>query len=97
MTNRKYNLDLKKAVNKGMDQVKKTANNANEFVYSTSEDVVDFSIKSGAEWQEVSEKAIKAGLKLSANQQDIMFDALEVVKGQIIKSGKRFKHLFSKN
>lgn len=90
-------VNLNEQINRGMSQVKKTAKNANEFVYETSEEVVDFSIKRGAEWQNVADKAIKGGLRLAANQQDLMFDTLEIVKKQLTQGGKRFSGLFSKN
>lgn len=97
MAKKAIELNVNKQLDKGIAQVKNAAKNANDFVYNTSEDVIDFSIKRGAEWQSVSEKAIKGGLKLAANNQDLMFDTLEVIKGQIIGGTKRFKNLFSKN
>ena len=81
----------------GFDQVKEVAGKANNFVYETSEDLVEGALKRGSEWQEVSEKAIKGGLKLAANQQDLIFDTLELMKGQFIKGRKRFGSLFSNN
>ena len=90
-------VDINKTFNKGLDQVKEAAKNTNDFIYETSEDIVDFGLKRGAEWQSVATKAINGGLKLAANQQDLVFDSLEMVKGQIIKGSKRFKSLFSNN
>ena len=84
-------------INNRFDQVKEVAGKANNYIYETSEDIVDGVIKRGTEWQDVSEKAIKGGLKLAANQQDLIFDTLEVVKGQFVKGRKRFSSLFSKN
>lgn len=97
MAKRIINIDINNPINGGLDQVKEVAKKTNDFVYNTSEDVVDFSIKRGAEWQNVAEKAIKGGLKLAANQQDLVFDTLEIFKGQFKKSSKRFSSLFSKN
>jgi len=97
MAKKSANININNTVNKGLDQVKEAAKNANDFVYETSEGVVDFSIKRGTEWQGVAEKAIKGGLKLAANQQDLVFDTLEMVKGQFKQGSKRFKTLFSKN
>lgn len=90
-------INITEELNKGLNQVKEVTKNTNEFVYETSEDVVDFTVKRSAEWQNVTEKAIKGGLKLASNQQDLIFDTLEVIKGQIVGSGKRFRALFSKN
>lgn len=97
MAKKIIDINMNNQINKGLEQVKEAAKNTNDFVYNTSEDVVDFSIKRSAEWQAVSEKAIQGGLKLAANQQDLMFDTLEAIKGQIIGGSKRFKNLFSKN
>lgn len=77
--------------------IKSTAKNLNNFAFETTEVVVDEIIEKSAQWQKVADKAIKAGLKLSANQQDLTFKALETMKGQIKGSSKRFKGLFSKN
>ena len=77
--------------------VKSTAKNLNNFAFETTEVVVDEIITKSAQWQKVADKAIKAGLKLSANQQDLTFKTLETVKGQMKVSSKRFKGLFSKN
>ena len=77
--------------------IKSTAKNLNNFAFETTEVVVDEIIEKSAQWQKVADKAIKAGLKLSANQQDLTFKALETMKGQLKDSSKRFKGLFSKN
>ena len=93
ITDRKINEEL----NKGFNQVKEATKNANDFVYNTSEDVVNFTLKRSTEWQGVTEKALKGGLKLAANQQDLIFDTLETIKDQFQGGRKRFKALFSKN
>ena len=77
--------------------IKATAKNLNNFAFETTEVVVEDILDKSAQWQKVADKAIKAGLKLSANQQDLTFKALESMKGQLIGSSKRFKGLFSKN
>lgn len=77
--------------------IKGTTKNVNAFVLETSEEVIESAIEKGLEWQDVSEKAIKGVLKLSENQQDVVFKALETVKGSLIKGGKRFKEVFSNN
>jgi len=84
-------------VNNSVDAAKKAAKKANNTVYNTTTDVVDFSINRGTEWQNVTEKAIKGGLKLAANQQNLIFDALFSMKGQLKYSTKRMTSLFSKN
>jgi hypothetical protein len=65
----------------------------NKFVLDTAEDVVDMGIKRTADWQVVAEKAIQGGLKVSAKQQDLVFDALESVKSQIVAGKKQMTKL----
>lgn len=65
----------------------------NKFVIDTTEEVVDMGIKRTAEWQGVAEKAIQGGLKVSAKQQDLVFDALESVKGQVVNGKKHMTKL----
>jgi hypothetical protein len=77
--------------------IKATTKNVNAFVIETSEEVIDSAIERSLQWQEVSEKAIKGGLKLAEMQQDVMFKALETVKGSLIKGSRRFKSVFSNN
>ncbi len=77
--------------------IKATTKNVNAFVIETSEEVIDSAIERSLQWQEVSEKAIKGGLKLAEIQQDVMFKALETVKGSLIKGSRRFKSVFSNN
>lgn len=79
------------------EKFKNTAKDINEFALDTTEEIVDIAIVRGEQWQKVADKAIKGGLKLAENQQDIMFDTLEVIKGQLQGSTKRFRNLFSKN
>lgn len=90
---RQFKVDL----NKGFEQVKETVGKTNDFIYETSEDLVEVTIKRTGDWQEVQEKAVKGGLKLVATQQDLIFDTLEMVKSQMLHGRKRFKSLFSKN
>lgn len=84
-------------VNKGLEQVKNTAKNLNTNALEVADGLVETTLANSKEWQGVAEKAVKGGLKLAEKQQDIMFDTLEAVKGQMIKSANRFKGLFSVN
>jgi len=77
--------------------IKATTKNVNTFVIETSEEVIDTAIERSMQWQEVSEKAIKGGLKLAEIQQDVVFKALESVKGSLIRGSRRFKGVFSNN
>lgn len=84
-------------INKGFEAVKDTTKNINEFALETSSEVLEATFNTAGLWQGVAEKAIKGGFKLARKQQDITFDALETVKGQIVESRKRFTKLFSNN
>lgn len=97
MAKKTNNKDFAKTMDKRFEQVKNVASDANKFVYETADEIVDGAVKRGEEWQGVAEKAIKGGLKLASNQQDLVFDTLEVVKGQFKAGTKRFRALFSNN
>jgi len=97
MAKKTANIDISNTINKGLKQVKDATKNANDYLLETSEEVVDFGLKRSTEWQGVAEKAINGGLKLTAKQQDLVFDSLEMVKSQVVRGSKRFKTLFSKN
>lgn len=86
-----------KTADTALGQVKSITKTANEFLLDTSDEVITTTFKRGAQWQKLGEKTMHGGLELVATQQDLMFDTLEVVKGQFIKSRKRFQTLFSKN
>jgi len=88
-----FNLDL----NKGMNKIKETTKDVNDFVLETSEDLVEGALKTSTEWTSVTEKAVKGGLKLAETQQELVFETLETLKGQLMESRNRFKVLFSKN
>ncbi len=70
---------------------------ANDFVLESTDDAFKVALKRTSDWQAVGEKALQGGLKLAANQQDLMFDTLDVFKTQIKKGQKRFSSLFSNN
>lgn len=89
--------DFKLDVNKGFNKIKEATKDVNDFVLETSEDIVEGAIKRSEEWTSVTEKAVKGGLKLAETQQDLVFQTLESIKGQIVEGRQRFKHLFSKN
>ncbi|MFT4535689.1 MAG: hypothetical protein ACI9P5_003059 [Saprospiraceae bacterium] len=89
MANNKSN----KAANTFVEAAKERIVMFNKFVIDTAEEVVDMGIKRTADWQGVAEKAIQGGLKVSAKQQDLVFDVLESVKGQIVTGQKKLTKL----
>jgi hypothetical protein len=89
MANNKSN----KVANTFVEAAKERIVMFNKFVFDTAEEVVDMGIKRTTEWQGVAEKAIQGGLKVSAKQQDLVFDVLESAKTQIINGKKRMTKL----
>jgi len=87
------NMDLSKVV----DKVKEGATDVNEFMLENSEELVKETVVRGEQWQDVAAKAVKGGLKLTANTQDMVFDTLDTLKDQIIDGRSRVKNLFSRN
>ncbi|NRB46157.1 MAG: hypothetical protein HRU41_00680 [Saprospiraceae bacterium] len=79
------------------EKIAKAAKDVNEYALKTATEVVDGAIENSEKWQGVATKAVKGGLKLAAKQQDIVFNTLETVKGQLSESASRFKKLFSNN
>jgi len=78
-------------------KVKDGAKEMNDFMLENSEALVNEAIVRGEQWQDVAAKAVKGGLKLTANTQDIVFDTLDSLKGQFKDGSKRFRTLISKN
>lgn len=84
-----------KTVNSAIDSTKKVASKTNEFALNTTEDVVLGTINVAGQWQKVQDKALKGGLKLMANQQDLMFSTLELFKAQLLQGKKRMTKIFA--
>lgn len=84
-------------VKAGVKAAKKIVRNANDAALDITEDIVEGTLARGPEWQNIAEKSVKGGLKLAAKQQDILFDSLEMIKGEYVRNRKRFGKLFSWN
>ena len=80
-----------------LDTVKVTAKKVNKLALETADEVVEGVFSNGEKWQNVAAKAIKGGMHLAGRQQEIVFDTLETVKGQLSQSANRFKKLFGNN
>ena len=89
--------NVKNRAFKAFDNVKVMAGKTNDFALKTAEEVVTEMIDAAAKWQQLSAKAVKGGLKVADTQQNMVFDALEMAKGHIVKGVERSKTLFSKN
>lgn len=80
-----------------LDTVKTTAKKVNKVALETADNVVEGVFDNGEKWQNVAAKAVKGGLHLAGRQQEIVFDTLETVKGQLSQSAIRFRKLFGNN
>lgn len=91
----KTKVNISGKVSKAFETAKNKAKNANEFALKTTEDVVTESITVATQWQQVTDKALKSGIKLMENQQNIIFDALDNYKNHFVKGKERFKKVFA--
>lgn len=91
VTSETFNFD------QAIKRVKTTTKDVNQFAIEATEDIVNEAITRTEQWQGIATKAIDGGLKLVSNQQDIVFDTLESLKGQFLHGRKRFSTLVSKN
>ena len=78
-----------------VDNLVDTAKNVNQYTLKTAEEIVDGALANSEKIQGITAKAMKGGLKLAAQQQDIVFDTLDTVKGQLVVRVKRLRKLFS--
>ena len=91
------NFSVAGSVKAGSKMAKSTTKSVNDFALETADELVDGALANGKRMQKVTAKAIDGGLKLAAKQQDIVFDALETVKGQLAKNAVRFRKIFKAN
>ena len=92
------NIDTKKIsakVNTALDTAKKSLNKANDYALNTTEDVVTETITIASQWQKVTEKALKGGVQLLENQQNLIFDTLETYKAHFVNGSKKFRKVFA--
>lgn len=96
MSTKKINkADFTKKVEKAIKTVKTSAAKANNYALNTTEEVVTETITMASQWQKVTEKALKGGVQLLDNQQNLIFDTLETYKKHFLKGKKRFSKVFA--
>jgi hypothetical protein len=96
MSTKKVNTQkLKEKVSTILTTAKTSVKKANEYALNTTENVVTESITVASEWQKVLEQALKGGVKLLNNQQNIVFDTLESYKNHLSSGKKRLGKIFS--
>lgn len=74
-----------------------TAKSLNNMGLKIADSMVEGVTENSEKWSKLTEKAVKNGLKITAKQQDIFFETVVDMKGQIEKGVKRFKRIFSAN
>lgn len=93
MENKSTKQNTKGLVRKVMNNSKEFVAKANDKALEKTEEAVTTTLEVATQWQNVAEKAIKGGLKLAANQQDIVFDILNEVKDHAKEGKKRWSKL----
>lgn len=96
MATKKINTaNFTKKVENAIKTVKSKANKANNYALNATEEVVTETISKATQWQQVTDKALKGGVKLLDNQQNLIFDTLESYKKHFVKGSKRLRKVFA--
>ena len=96
MVTKKINTaNFTKKVENAIKTVKSNANKANNYALNATEEVVTETISIATQWQQVTDKALKGGVKLLDNQQNLIFDTLESYKKHFVKGSKRLRKVFA--
>lgn len=90
---KKTNKETKGLFGNVVAKAKDFALNANDRALNSTEKAVNQSLEITAQWQGVAEMAIKVGLKLASNQQNLVFDILNEVKADLREGKKRLNKL----
>jgi len=93
MKNKSTKKNVKGFVGNAMTNTKKFMIKTNDLALAKTEEAVTTSLEVTAQWQGVAEKAIKGGLKLASNQQDLVFDILNEIKDHALEGKKKFRKL----
>ncbi|WP_339662894.1 hypothetical protein [uncultured Polaribacter sp.] len=89
------NVQFTEKVNHVIETAKTAVKKANEFALNSTEEVVTETITVASEWQQVLDKAVKGGVKLLDNQQNLIFDSLEAYKNHFVNGKKRLGKIFA--
>ena len=96
MATKKLNkIEFTKKFDQAVKTAKENAAKANEFALNTTEEAVTGVINVAEQWQNVTNKALKGGIKLMDNQQKIVFDALETYKAHLLNGKERLRKIFA--
>jgi predicted flap endonuclease-1-like 5' DNA nuclease len=75
--------------------IKTKAANINQIALKTSNEIVEETIATGEQWQNLLAKTLKKGTKLFGKQQDMVFSGLEMLKDQYSYGNKRLRKLLT--
>lgn len=75
--------------------IKNKAANINQIALKTSNEIVEETIATGEQWQNLLAKTLKKGTKLFGKQQDMVFSGLELLKDQYSYGNKRLRKLLT--
>ena len=89
------NVQFTEKVNHVIETAKTAVKKTNEFALNSTEEVVTETITVASEWQQVVDKAVKGGVKLLDNQQNLIFDSLEAYKNHFVNGKKRLGKIFA--
>lgn len=82
-------------LNNTLQTAKTSMTKANSYALYTTEEIVLETITMASEWQKVTEKALKGGVQLLENQQNLIFDTLEMYKNNFVEGKKRYIKIFA--
>lgn len=88
-------VDFTDKVKSTIKTAKSSAKKANEIALNTTEEVVIETINIASQWQKITEKAVKGGIQLLDNQQNLVFDVLESYKKHFVNGKKKLNKVFS--
>jgi hypothetical protein len=88
-------VNFTKKLNTVVDTAKNSVKKANDVALNTTEEVVLETLNIADQWQKVTDKALKGGVKLLDNQQDLILSALETYKDHFVKGSKRLRKVFA--
>ena len=75
--------------------IKTKAANINDMALETTHDIVEETIATGEQWQNLMEKTFRKGTILFGKQQDMVLTGLEILKGQFGYGNKRLRKLLT--
>lgn len=81
-------------VNDALQTAKASMTKANDYALNNTEEIVLETITVASQWQKVTGKALKGGVQLLDNQQNLIFDTLEMYKIHFVEGQKRFSKIF---